>query len=152
MEKKDVEELVSTIVTARFKDFKAHLDLELAPFKLTVQGLEKQLVEVRTANSATASGISRIEGRIEASEEIRDNYHRQNLQAREEDRTIWMNLLSKVESHLGEHIGQDKHEEKTIDGQERKKDNVRKTIVAVASIAGSAGALKWLSQHFHWHF
>lgn len=130
---------VNNAIDTKIQQFRATLDLELAPIKLAVQGFIE-----------TKESLTRIEARQEASDAQTERNHAMQLRMHEENRVSHRQLLSTLERHLGAHDGMDKAADDAAEDDLRSSEKFQGwTKVGIAAAAGGGGWLvKWLNDHF----
>lgn len=137
----DVEKLVSTIVEGKWAIFKQQLELDLLPIKLAIKTHEEQITEIRASNTALGHGQARMEGKIDVFFDTQQSNHSENAKKTDE-------LIKLFHAHIGEHSGQEKHEDAVQEQDDRTSDKRRAWFKIALGVGTSGGVIKYV--HDHW--
>jgi hypothetical protein len=142
MAESELQTLVNGIVDRKLDIFKGEIQLQLLPIKIAVESHERQMDELRKGNHALLQGLGRIEGSNRSYREEQRRNHQDNS-------TKLDAALQRLDSHLGEHTGHEKHQSDTEKQTDRRNDNRRGWAKTALGVVSFGGILKWI--HDHWH-
>jgi hypothetical protein len=142
MPESELHTLVTKIVDRKLEMFKTDLNIELLPIKLGLESHERQMSELRSGNAAVVAGLSRLEGNNEATRTEQRRQHAENSVKLD-------TALSRLDSHLGEHSGVEKHQDATEKQLDRRGDKHRAWVKVGLGLVSGGGVIKWVVDHWH---